>query len=61
MSKREPHRHTSSYSGAEGRCVEVAEGEAVLVRDTQNRALEHIDYTPGAWTSFLNCVILPTL
>ncbi len=56
MTKREPHWHTSSYSGAEGRCVEVAEGQAVLVRDTQNRELGHIDYTPEAWASFLRGV-----
>ncbi|MFD6951041.1 MULTISPECIES: DUF397 domain-containing protein [Nocardiopsis] len=60
MTKREPHWHKSSYSGGSGSCVEVAEGEAVLVRDTQNRGLGHIDYTPGAWTSFLHCVNLPT-
>lgn len=32
----------------------VAEGRSVLVRDTQNRALGHIDYSVGAWATFLN-------
>ncbi len=50
--------HTSSYSGASGSCVEVAEGQLVLVRDTQNRELGHIDYTPEAWASFLHCTTL---
>ncbi|MFJ9557313.1 DUF397 domain-containing protein [Nocardiopsis sp. NPDC101807] len=56
MTKREPHWHKSSYSAQEGSCVEVAEGEAVLVRDTQNRVLGHIDYTAEAWASFLRGV-----
>ena len=60
MTKREPHWHKSSYSGGSGSCVEVAEGEVVLVRDTQNRGLGRIDYTPEAWTSFLSCAVLPT-
>jgi hypothetical protein len=45
--------HTSSYSSAEGRCVEVSEGSSVLVRDTQNRALGSIEYPAAAWTTFL--------
>lgn len=45
--------HKSSFSGEAGRCVEVAEGESVLVRDTENRPLGHIDYTPEAWAAFL--------
>ncbi|MEE2036205.1 DUF397 domain-containing protein [Nocardiopsis sp. CT-R113] len=45
--------HKSTYSGAAGSCVEVAEGESVLVRDTENRPLGHIDYTPEAWAAFL--------
>ncbi|MDA8370387.1 MAG: DUF397 domain-containing protein [Nocardiopsaceae bacterium] len=48
-----PEWHKSSYSGAQGSCVEVAEGEAVLVRDTQNRGLGHIEYSTDAWTAFL--------
>lgn len=45
--------HKSSYSGSAGNCVEVAGGESVLVRDTENRELGHIEYSPTAWTSFL--------
>jgi hypothetical protein len=58
MTKRGPHRHKSSYSGGSGSCVEVAEGRAVLVRDTQNRELGHIDYTPEAWAAFLRYTTL---
>ncbi|MFC9088084.1 DUF397 domain-containing protein [Nocardiopsis dassonvillei] len=53
MARREPHRHESSYSGGSGSCVEVAGGQGVLVRDTQNRELGHLDYTPEAWAAFL--------
>ncbi|GLU46965.1 DUF397 domain-containing protein [Nocardiopsis ansamitocini] len=45
--------HKSSYSTANGSCAEVAEGETVLVRDTQNRGLGHIEYPLTAWISFL--------
>jgi len=48
--------HTSSYSAAEGRCVEVAEGERVLVRDTRNRGLGHVAYSADAWADFLHGV-----
>jgi hypothetical protein len=58
MTKRGAHRHKSSYSGGSGSCVEVAEGRAILVRDTQNRELGHIGYTPGAWAAFLHCATL---
>ena len=45
--------HTSSYSSGEGRCVEVAEGSTVLVRDSQNRGLRHVEYPAHAWSAFL--------
>ncbi|WP_159944900.1 DUF397 domain-containing protein [Nocardiopsis sp. FR6] len=45
--------HKSSYSGSSGSCVEVAEGEQVLVRDTQNRSLGHISFTTAAWGALL--------
>ncbi|WP_304452347.1 DUF397 domain-containing protein [Nocardiopsis sp. YSL2] len=48
--------HTSSYSSGEGSCVEVSEGDRVLVRDTQNRPLGHIEYSADAWTTFLDGV-----
>lgn len=52
--QRKPCWHNSSYSAANGSCVEVAEGQFVLVRDTQNRPLGHIDYSVGAWAAFLH-------
>lgn len=51
--QREPMFHKSSYSAQEGSCVEVSEGETVLVRDTQNRQLGHLTFTASAWDSFL--------
>ena len=54
MMKHAPQWHKSSYSGSAGDCVEVAEGERVLVRDTQNRPLGHIDYSARAWIAFLH-------
>ena len=54
MMKHDPQWHKSSYSGSAGDCVEVAEGERVLVRDTQNRPLGHIDYSARAWIAFLH-------
>ncbi|WP_033304163.1 DUF397 domain-containing protein [Nocardiopsis alkaliphila] len=52
--QRRPEWHKSSYSTANGSCVEVAEGQSVLVRDTQNRPLGHIEYSAGAWAAFLS-------
>lgn len=48
--------HKSSYSGSSGSCVEVAEGEQVLVRDTQNRDLGHVSFSPSAWSVLLDRV-----
>ncbi|WP_372497199.1 DUF397 domain-containing protein [Nocardiopsis dassonvillei] len=48
--------HKSSYSGAQGECVEVNEtavAEAVLVRDTQNRDLGCLSFPGGEWSAFL--------
>lgn len=45
--------HKSSYSSAEGSCVEVTEGSTVAVRDTQNRGLGHIMYSSRAWAAFV--------
>ncbi|MEU0488747.1 DUF397 domain-containing protein [Nocardiopsis changdeensis] len=36
----------------------MAEGQSVLVRDTQNRPLGHLDYSAEAWASFLQGVKL---
>ncbi|MFC9086551.1 DUF397 domain-containing protein [Nocardiopsis dassonvillei] len=48
--------HKSSYSGNQGACVEVAEGDRVLVRDTENRNLGHIELTPDAWTALVKAL-----
>lgn len=50
------HRQTwrkSTYSGSSGSCVEVSEGRTVLVRDTQNRDLGHIEFNGPEWAAFL--------
>lgn len=52
MSSREWHK--SSYSsGVNNNCVEVSEGRAVLVRDTQNRELGHLAYPSTEWGGLL--------
>jgi Domain of unknown function (DUF397) len=44
----------SSYSGANGSCVETATGNGVvLVRDTTNREGGTLAFTAGAWQAFL--------
>ncbi len=48
--------HKSSYSAGSGNCVEVNEGERVLVRDTQSRELGHIDFAPEAWSALLGAL-----
>lgn len=46
--------HVSSYTGAQGNCVEVAESSRVLVRDTKNRELGHLAFSTDEWTSLLS-------
>ena len=47
--------HKSSYSGSGGgNCVEVAEGQCVLVRDTQHRERGHLTFGPTEWSGLLN-------
>ncbi|MBX9390442.1 DUF397 domain-containing protein [Streptomonospora nanhaiensis] len=48
----------SSYSTSTGgECVEISETpEAVLVRDTQNRAAGHLVVPREAWAAFLTAV-----
>ncbi|WP_017578609.1 DUF397 domain-containing protein [Nocardiopsis valliformis] len=47
--------HKSSYSGGTHQdCVEVAESEFVLVRDTQNRDLGHLTFHRQEWANLLN-------
>jgi hypothetical protein len=44
----------SSYSGAQGSCVELAsDSGAILVRDTTNRDGGTLGFTAEAWTAFL--------
>jgi hypothetical protein len=46
----EPRWRTSSYSGGQGNCVEVADdGRRVLVRDTQDRTGPLLKVTATAW------------
>lgn len=44
----------SSFSGANGDCVEVGSGEAVVaVRDTKDHGAGPVlTFGPGAWTAF---------
>ena len=49
-----PTWHVSSYTGGQGNCVEVAEGQSVLVRDTKNRQRGHLSFQSTEWTNLLN-------
>lgn len=50
-----PHTwHVSSYSGGQGNCVEVAEGQKVLVRDTKHREHGYLSFQGGEWSTLLN-------
>jgi hypothetical protein len=44
----------SSYSGANGSCIEVAchARGAVVVRDSKNAAGPRLSFTAGQWTAF---------
>ena len=45
---------TSSYSGGQGNCVQVARaGRAVAVRDSANLRGPELILTPGQWERFL--------
>jgi len=47
----------SSYSGNGPTCVEVADtSHHVHVRDTQNRPLGHLTFSPSAWTTLLSAL-----
>ena len=49
--------HTSSYSGTNGNCVEVAHTpDSVLVRDSKNRNGSALTVSPEAWHTFLTTV-----
>lgn len=52
--------HTSTYSGGDGSCIEVARtlpgavAVAVAVRDSQDQQGPAIVLTPAAWHRFIN-------
>jgi cobalamin biosynthesis protein CbiG len=50
--------HTSSHSGANGDCVEVARNlpAAVAVRDSKDRGGTALVFSAAAWNSFLAAV-----
>ncbi len=54
---------TSSYSGTNGACVEVAADSSarVLVRDTRDRKGPVLAFRPGAWRRFAGQVKAGTL
>jgi hypothetical protein len=45
--------HKSSFSQGDSHCVEVAEGEVTLVRDTQNRETEHLSFPAREWAALV--------
>jgi hypothetical protein len=48
---------TSSHSGGQGNCVEVAgHGNRVLVRDTKDRTGSVLRFSPAAWRRFADQV-----
>jgi hypothetical protein len=48
---------TSSYSSGDGgQCVEVASGDAIVVRDTTDRRGPMLAFTAGAWRAFMASV-----
>jgi hypothetical protein len=48
----EPEWRTSSYTGTNGNCVEVAADRGVLVRDTKDRDGVALSIPAGAWEKF---------
>ncbi|PSK95655.1 uncharacterized protein DUF397 [Murinocardiopsis flavida] len=51
MSNRDFHK--SSYSTSGGNCVEVAEGQQALIRDTQHRELGSLAFPADQWAALL--------
>jgi hypothetical protein len=43
---------TSSYTGSNGNCVEVAAGSTVAVRDTKDRDGGMLTVSSASWTAF---------
>jgi uncharacterized protein DUF397 len=51
----QPRWHTSSYSGGQGNCVEVACTPAgVPVRDSKRYASPILNFSREAWTAFVH-------
>lgn len=46
--------HTASYSAERGECVEISEGPATGIRDTQNRKHGALFFTANEWQAFLD-------
>lgn len=49
--------HKASYSQGASNCVEVAEGPATLVRDTQNRELGHLAFAGSEWAALVRTAV----
>lgn len=45
--------HKSSYSANGGECVEVTEGQDVLVRDTKYRQHGHLSFRGSEWSGLI--------
>lgn len=46
--------HKSSYSGANGNCVEVARvSDTVAIRDSKDPHGPALTFTPGEWEAFI--------
>jgi hypothetical protein len=52
----DPGWRKSSKSDNGGQCVEVGNGNGVLVRDTTDRAGGTLAFTADAWAEFINSV-----
>ncbi|MEV1154441.1 DUF397 domain-containing protein [Micromonospora chokoriensis] len=50
---------TSTRSGGDGDCVEVAGfAESVGVRDSKDRQGPVLTFTPSAWAAFVECTVV---
>jgi Domain of unknown function (DUF397) len=53
----DPQWRKASFSGgANGSCVEVGNGNGVLVRDTTDRDGGTLSFTATAWAEFVNSI-----
>ncbi|MET9794753.1 DUF397 domain-containing protein [Nocardiopsis alba] len=48
--------HKSSYSTANGSCVEVSEGHTTHIRDTQHRAQAQLSVSGSEWNALLHAL-----